>query len=130
MSSRRQGSGDRGIQPCVDGGPEFSRATEGMVKSHLELVVLAYLVERPRTGRELMSAIEKDLGIKLSPGRVYPLLHGLRKRGLLEDSREDREVVYRPWDRGRVAGDVSTTLAECERVIGFIRARIHNGPRP
>lgn len=124
MASRRQGPGEGSIEPCLDGGPEFSRATEGMVKSHLELVVLAYLVERPRTGKELMSAIGKDLGIKLSPGRVYPLLHGLRKRGLLEDSRGSREVVYRPSDRKRVAGDLSATLAECERVIGFIRARI------
>lgn len=130
MEARQRGPGAGGVESCVDGELAVSRVAEGMVKSHLELVVLAYLVERPRTGRELMGAVGADLGIRLSPGRVYPLLHGLRKRGLLEDTRGSREVVYLPPDRERLAGLISANLAECEQIIGHIRGRIGDGPRP
>jgi PadR family transcriptional regulator PadR len=46
-------------------------------------------------------------GYKLSPGTMYPLLHGLEKKGLLRSARVGRSrnsrLVYRATDAGRTA---------------------------
>ena len=46
-------------------------------------------------------------GYKLSPGTMYPLLHGLEKKGLLRSSRDGRRpnsrLEYRATASGRAA---------------------------
>lgn len=90
-----------------------------IIKTMLEMVVLAYLLEEPRTGRELIEDIRGDTGVRLSPGRVYPLLRALERRGMLTSQRGARQVIYRPANRQRAEEHVCQSFDGCATIIKF-----------
>lgn len=92
-----------------------------IVKGSLNTIILAYLLERPRTGRELMDELRLDMGVHLSPGRVYPLLRTLEKRGLLVSQEGARQVIYRPANRAQVEELVRKKMEACEKLHDFCR---------
>lgn len=59
-------------------------------------------------------------GYKLSPGTLYPLLHGMEKKGYLKSSKEQVEQrirrVYRITPRGRNA--LSTARVKVRELFG------------
>lgn len=77
---------------------------EMVIRKNMELVVLAYLLEEPRTGQELIDDIRDDTGIDFSPGRVYPFLYELKRQGVLTTLGGPRRIVYIPADRARARG--------------------------
>lgn len=95
------------------------QTVERMVKDNLEMVIQIYLLHQPRTGRELMEQLRADTGVRLSPGRIYPLLHGLQKQGVLTAARGARQVVYRPANRAVTLEEVRGRLDACSRMTGF-----------
>jgi DNA-binding PadR family transcriptional regulator len=68
--------------------------------------VLHHAVEEPIFGLGMIEELARH-GYKISPGSLYPLLHGLEKRGYLR-SKEERNgkslrKVYRATPLGRKA---------------------------
>jgi PadR family transcriptional regulator PadR len=74
----------------------------GMIRLH----VLHHACEGPVFGLEMMEELARH-GYKVSPGMLYPLLHGLEAKGLLRSSslREGRSKrrMYRATADGRRA---------------------------
>lgn len=87
----------------------------------LEVTLLAYLLNEPRTGRELIDDISRDLGATLSPGMVYPLLTSLEKRGLLTSLRRPRSAVYRPTNPDQARDLVSFYINNCMVHLDYLR---------
>jgi DNA-binding PadR family transcriptional regulator len=74
----------------------------GLIRLH----ILHHAAEEPIFGLGMIEELARH-GYKLSPGTMYPILHGLEKRGLLL-SREawtngHRRLVYRATPLGRKA---------------------------
>lgn len=74
----------------------------GLIRLH----ILYHAAREPIYGLGIIAELERH-GYKLSPGTVYPLLHGLERKGYLK-SREVRtgsrgRRVYRATARGRKA---------------------------
>ncbi len=74
----------------------------GLIRLH----VLHHAVEEPIFGLGMIEELARH-GYRISPGSLYPLLHGLEKRGYLR-SREQRNgkslrKVYRATPLGRKA---------------------------
>src|SRR4051812_45269085 len=74
----------------------------GLIRLH----VLHHAVEEPVFGLGMIEELMRH-GYKISPGSLYPLLHGLEKKGYLR-SREERNgkslrKVYRATPLGRKA---------------------------
>src|SRR5207244_2639247 len=72
----------------------------GLIRLH----VLHHAVEEPIFGLGMMEELARH-GYRISPGSLYPLLHGLEKKGYLR-SREQRDgksrrKVYRATALGR-----------------------------
>ena len=74
----------------------------GLVRLH----VLYHASKEPVFGLEMIEELARH-GYKLSPGTMYPLLHGLEKKGLLRSARTGRRpnsrLVYRATAVGRSA---------------------------
>jgi DNA-binding PadR family transcriptional regulator len=68
--------------------------------------VLHHACEAPLFGLGIIEELARH-GYKLSPGTLYPLLHGLERRGLLrarvEGAGRERRRVYRATGEGRRA---------------------------
>jgi DNA-binding PadR family transcriptional regulator len=70
------------------------------VKTSLDLVVLAILNDKPMYGYKIMAAIHKEFGVLLSPGSLYPLLHSLEEKKLVESHAEGGKKVYTATNKG------------------------------
>jgi PadR family transcriptional regulator PadR len=74
----------------------------GLIRLH----ILHHAAEEPIFGLGMADELARH-GYKLSPGTLYPLLHGLEKRGYLKSSSQRRgktvRRVYRATPAGRKA---------------------------
>ncbi|MGD0495600.1 MAG: PadR family transcriptional regulator [Candidatus Bathyarchaeia archaeon] len=77
------------------------RTSGRYVKTTLDLVVLAILNGKPMYGYKIMADIHKEFGVLLSPGSLYPLLHLLEEKKLVESRVEGGKKVYEPTNEGR-----------------------------
>lgn len=73
-----------------------SQAIEKFVKNDLELIILALIMNKPMCGLDIIKSINKSFNVLLSPGTVYPLLHSLKKKGLLECTLGIKKKLYKP----------------------------------
>jgi len=83
--------------------PDESRVLySGMIRLH----ILYHACKGPIFGLEMIEELGRH-GYKLSPGMLYPLLHGLEARGLVRSSERrngrSRRRLYRATPVGRKA---------------------------
>jgi len=69
---------------------------ERFVKEYLDIVVLSLIAGKPLCGTDILDIVHRNFNVLLSPGTVYPLLHKLKKEGLLECECGIKKKVYRP----------------------------------
>lgn len=76
------------------------------VKNYLDMIVLALVLKRKMCGTDIIKSIQKSFGVPLSTGTVYPLLHDLEEKGLLDCEygirRRYKKKVYKPTDEQQV----------------------------
>lgn len=72
-----------------------------MPKGLLSMYILKIL-EKPRHGYEILKEVEcGGCDWKPSPGSIYPILQGLKERGLIKEKKVGRRKVYVVSARGR-----------------------------
>lgn len=80
----------------------------GLIRLH----VLHHAVREPIFGLGMVEELARH-GYRISPGTLYPLLHGLEKRGYLRSSEvasgKSRRKVYRATAAGRKALQAAKT---------------------
>ncbi len=84
---------------------------ERFVRSHLDLIVLRLLNDKPKWGYEINIGIRDRFNVYLSAGTLYPLLHSLEDKGYIEGSLEPGARVRRVYkitprgERSLLAGE-------------------------
>src|SRR4051812_43393425 len=82
--------------------PEHRDLYSGLIPLH----ILHHASKEPIFGLEMIEELGRH-GYKLSPGRLYPLLHGMERKGLLTVTEiaegRTRRRVYRATSAGRTA---------------------------
>jgi PadR family transcriptional regulator PadR len=71
------------------------------VKAFLDLLILAMLNGRPMYGYKIIAAVHKEFGVLLSPGSLYPLLHALEERGMVESQFQGGRIFYSVTSNGK-----------------------------
>lgn len=78
----------------------------GLIRLH----ILHHAAEKAVYGQGLIEELARH-GYRLSPGTLYPMLHGMEKRGYLQSSREQAgrssRRVYRATPFGRQALEIA-----------------------
>jgi len=67
---------------------------EKFVKAFLDILVLATLNNGPQCGYEILARIHEKLGVLISPGTLYPMLHVLEEKGIIESRSNNRKKDY------------------------------------
>lgn len=57
---------------------------ENIIKSHLEIIVLSLLYDRPMCGYDLIKEIFARYNVFLSQGTIYPLLYSMKEEGIVQ----------------------------------------------
>ena len=71
-----------------------------IVKSLMDVIVLAELQNGKMSGYDLISIIHDKFRILLSAGTVYSHLYALERDGLIEVRSEDKKRVYEITEKG------------------------------
>jgi DNA-binding PadR family transcriptional regulator len=71
----------------------------GLIRLH----VLHHAVEEPIFGLGMLEELARH-GYRISPGTLYPILHGLEKKGYLRSTAERNGKSLRKVDRATAAG--------------------------
>ena len=92
--------------PRTKSDKELIDADRDLYSGLIRLHVMHHAIEEPIFGLGMMEELARH-GYRISPGSLYPLLHGLEKKGYLT-SREQRNgkslrKVYRATPLGRKA---------------------------
>ena len=75
--------------------------TERHVKAFLDLLILGILNGRSMYGYKIIGAVHKEFGVLLSPGSLYPLLHALEGRGIIESQFQGGRIIYSVTSNGK-----------------------------
>jgi DNA-binding PadR family transcriptional regulator len=79
----------------------------GLIRLH----VLYHASKEPIFGLEMIEELERH-GYRLSPGTMYPLLHGLENKGWLRSARTGNRPNSRLVYRATAAGRAALTVAK------------------
>ncbi len=71
------------------------------IQGYLKILVFKALQEGPKSGYSLMKYIYEKVGIRPSPGSIYPLLEQLKKENLVAAKRTGRTLEYRLTPQGK-----------------------------
>ena len=77
------------------------RVIEKQVKAFLDILVLAILNGTSMHGYKIVANIHKEFGILLSPASIYPLLHNLENKKLIEAYSNKGKTVYTVTSNGK-----------------------------
>lgn len=73
-----------------------AESLQRFVKDELETIVLALVLREPMCGADIIKEIHIKFDVLLSPGTIYPLLHDLKMKGLLECEYGVKTKNYKP----------------------------------
>ena len=62
---------------------------------------MTVLNDTPTHGYEIIAIVHKEFGVLLSPGTLYPLIHSLEARGLIESNPMSSRIVYLVSPKGK-----------------------------
>ena len=71
-----------------------------MVKSFMDLLILAELRNSPMSGYDVIAYIHNKFGILVSSGTVYSLLYSMERDGLIRGVWAKRKRVYELTEKG------------------------------
>lgn len=72
------------------------KRVERLVKEYLDIVILSLVASKPMCGTDILDIVHRNFNVLLSPGTIYPLLHRLKKDGLIECEYSIKKKVYKP----------------------------------
>ncbi|MEM1539535.1 MAG: PadR family transcriptional regulator [Candidatus Bathyarchaeia archaeon] len=98
---------------------------ERIVKSFMDIIILAELRNGPISGYDVISLIHNKFNLLVSSGTVYSLLYSLERNGLIQGTWEERKRVYTLTDKG--AKTIETILNANDKIKNFVMSflKIH-----
>lgn len=91
-----------------------------LVRSFMDVLILAELKNQPMSGYDTISLIYKKFRFLPSSGSVYSLLYSLERRGLIKGNWDERKRIYELTPKGEEA--VRLTLGSYIKLEEFIRS--------
>lgn len=95
-----------------------------LVREYLDIVILALVAGKPMCGTDIMDIVHRNFNVLLSPGTIYPLLHKLKKEGLLECDCNIKKKVYKPakGSEAHIRDILDGHLLANEFLSGFVKS--------
>jgi DNA-binding PadR family transcriptional regulator len=91
---------------------------ERVIKSFLDTIIMAELLNGPISGYDVISYIHNKFGFLVSSGTVYSLLYSLERNHLVEGVWIERKRVYKLTEKG--AQTIQTILNSHDKIKGFM----------
>jgi len=104
--------------------PVSSASISRTVKNNLETIILALLQRRVMCGNDIIRSIHLEFHVLLSPGTVYPILHSLKEKGLLNYIVDGKEKLYSPVKKSE--DEVNRIIQEHIQAVKLLNNYLQN----
>ncbi|MDW8023152.1 MAG: PadR family transcriptional regulator [Nitrososphaerota archaeon] len=101
---------------------------ERIIKSFMDIIILAELRNGPISGYDVISLIHNKFNLLVSSGTVYSLLYSLERNGLIQGTWDERKRVYKLTDKG--AKTIETILNANDKIKNFVTSLLKISPNP
>ncbi len=91
---------------------------ERIIKSFMDVIVMAELLKSPLSGYDVISYIHNKFNILVSSGTVYSLMYSLERNGLVEGNWDERKRTYKLTNKGKKT--IETILNANDKIKLFI----------
>ena len=98
--------------------PILREMQERIVRSFLDVLILAHLRKESKSGYDVIAFIHKKFNMLMSSGTVYSTLYSLERDGLIQSNLTQRKRVYTPTDEGKKI--IQVLLNENEKIQQFV----------
>ena len=96
----------------------LEKMNEKIVKSFLDLVILAKLRRETMSGYDFVTFINKDFHVLVSPGTIYSTLLYMERDGLVKVAGSQRKRVYVLTDKGEET--IEAIFSSREKILGLV----------
>ncbi|UCC58416.1 MAG: PadR family transcriptional regulator [Candidatus Bathyarchaeum sp.] len=103
----------------VKGNENVKKLRKRVIKSFLDLFVLAEDQERPLSGYDIVGLLRKRFDVYFSPGSVYSLLFSLERNCLVAGKMFSRKRVYALTEKGEET--LRTVASANGKILGLLR---------
>jgi DNA-binding PadR family transcriptional regulator len=103
----------------VKGNENVKKLRKRVIKSFLDIVVLAEVQERPLSGYDIVDLLRKRFDVYFSLGTVYSLLFSLERDGLVTGNMNSRKRVYAITEKGEKT--LKTVESANGKILGLLR---------
>jgi len=90
------------------------------IKTFMDLLILGELQQKPLSGYDIISLINRRFNVLVSSGTVYSLLYSLERKGLIAADPDQRKRVYTITEKGE------ETLKTVEQANGEINGLVQD----
>ena len=99
-------------------GRVIKKLHERIIKSFMDIIVMAELVRGPLSGYDVISCIHNKFNLLVSSGIVYSLMYSLERNNLVEGEWNERKRTYRLTDKGKKT--IETILSANDDINIFV----------
>lgn len=99
-------------------GRTLKKMHERIIKSFMDIIIMAELLKGPLTGYDVISYIHNKFNLLVSSGTVYSLMYSLERNGLVEGSWDERKRTYKLTDKGKKT--IETILSANNKIKIFV----------
>ena len=96
----------------------LEKMNEKIVKSFLDLLIMAKLRKEPMSGYDFVTFINKDFHILVSPGTIYSTLLRMERDGLVKVTGTQRKRVYALTSKGKE--NIESIYRSREEILGLV----------
>ncbi len=96
----------------------LEKMNEKIVKSFLDLLILAKLRKEPMSGYDFVTFINKNFHIIVSPDTIYNTLLYMERDGLIKGTGTQRKRVYVLTNKGKET--IGTIFSSREKILGLV----------
>ncbi len=96
----------------------LKKMQERIIKSFMDIIVMAELLRGPLSGYDVISYIHNKFNLLVSSGTVYSLMYSLERNNLVEGIWDERKRTYRLTEKGKKT--IETILTANDGVNIFV----------
>jgi len=86
----------------------------------MDTLILQWIKDKHMSGKDIASKILNQFNIFIGPGTLYPILHSLKKRNLVNMKIDKKSKLYFLTDKGKIASkSLIEDYSKIQKYINF-----------
>ncbi len=89
----------------------------------MDILILQWVKKQPLCGRDIADNVQREFGMKIGPGTLYPILYQMQKKGLIDSKAYCKKRMYFLTKKGmKVSAKANVAYFRIQKsILGFLK---------